>query len=272
MTKILIIESNTPELLAQGKSAASYFLKSFQAVEPALTITVACPYAGPLAADIYEDVDGVVYTGSGVEWATDAPDAAPLRSEMERTFQQNRPVWGSCNGLQLAAVVLGGTVGGSPNGFEVGAARNITCTEHGAEHAMMAGREDGFSVPCTHRDEVQELPEGAVLLAGNSHSSVQAMVYEAGGVDFWGTQYHPEMSMADVAGASGRLMQTQEGARLAADLGIGDTDQTAAQRLGTSTAELRVHRRAQELINWLAHVKARCGDPTADAPPSINSI
>ncbi|WP_127112909.1 type 1 glutamine amidotransferase [Shimia sediminis] len=257
MTQILIIESNSADLLAQGKSASGFFLRTFMALDPSMTIKVACPYAGPLADDIYDGVDGVVYTGSGVDWATNAPEAAPLRAEMERTFQQNRPVWGSCNGLQLAAVVLGGDVGASPNGFEIGPAKNITRSDPGAAHAMMAGRVDGWAVPCVHRDEVQKLPEGATLIAGNPHSPVQAMVYEAGGVDFWGTQYHPEMSMADVAASTGGKGLFRDGQDLTADLAVADTDDAAAARLGTSTSDLTLDTRARELINWLAHVKAR---------------
>ncbi|WP_299348475.1 type 1 glutamine amidotransferase [uncultured Shimia sp.] len=257
MTTILIVESNSSDLLARGKSAASLFVRTFQMLDPSLTLKVACPYAGPLSKDVYDGVDGVVYTGSGVDWATNAPEAAPLRAEMERTFQQNRPVWGSCNGLQLAAVVLGGDVGASPNGFEIGPAKNITRSELGAAHAMMAGRSDGWAVPCVHRDEVQKLPEGATLIAGNPHSPVQAMVYEANGVEFWGTQYHPEMSMADVAASTGGRGVFSGGQDLTADLAIADTDEDAAQRLGTSTSDLALDTRARELINWLNHVKAQ---------------
>ncbi len=266
MITILIVEGNTPELLAAGKSAASFFLKTFQALDPTLTLKVVCPYAGPVDAGVYDDVQGIVHTGSGVDWATNAPEAAPLRAEMERTFAQNRPVWGSCNGLQLAACVLGGDVGASPNGYEIGPARNITRSEAGAAHAMMAGRADGWAVPCVHRDEVQKLPQGATLIAGNSHSPVQAMVYEANGVDFWGTQYHPEMSMADVAASTGGRRLFGSGQDLTADLAIADTDDDAARRIGTSAAALRLTIRARELGNWLGHVRARACEPGPKLP------
>lgn len=121
---------------------------------------------------------------------------------------------------------------------------------------MMAGRNNGFSVPCVHRDEVQKLPEGAVLIASNAHSPVQAMVYEANGVDFWGAQYHPELMMKDVAPSNQDLRLIIDGLDLIADLAIADTDEAAAQRLGTSTAALALETRARELINWLDHVRA----------------
>lgn len=256
MTNILIFEGNTPELLARGKSAASFFLKTFQALDPTLTLKVVCPYAGPVDADVYEDVHGIVHTGSGVDWATDAPEAAPLRAEMERSFQQCRPIWGSCNGAQLAAVVLGGKVGASPNGVEVGPALDLQLTDTGLDHPMMAGRGNGYSVPCIHRDEVQALPEGATLLAGNAHSPVQALVYERAGVRFWGVQYHPEMRLADVAAATGGSGLLRAGRDAHADLALADTDAAAAERLGISVADMALPARARELVNWLALVRA----------------
>ncbi len=257
MTTILIVESNPPELLAQGKSGAATFTRAFLALDATVTVKAFCPYANPLPPGIYEGVDGVVYTGSGVGWATDAPETAPLRAEMERTFTQGRPVWGSCNGLQLAAVVLGGGVGASPNGMEIGLAHNVQPTANGAAHPMMAGRTAGFSVPCVHRDEVQKLPDGAVLIAGNAHSPVQAMAYEANGVDFWGAQYHPEMTTLDVANATnGQDMFAATGS-VVADFAVAAKDEAAAQRLGTSVQEMSNPVRMLELRNWLAHVKAR---------------
>lgn len=250
MTTILIIESNTPDLLAIGKSASVFFLRTFQALDPALTLKVVCPYAGPISPDAYEGVDGIVYTGSAVQWGTDAPEAAPLRAEMERTFTQNRPVWGSCNGMQLAADVLGGGTGDSPNGVEFGLAKAISTTDQGVQHDMMAGRTASFEVPCIHRVEVQKLPKDAVLIAGNAHSPVQAMTVEANGIDFWGTQYHPEMRLSDLAVVA-------NAPDLGADLTIADENEAAAKHLGTSVAAMSLHNRARELVNWLDHVKAR---------------
>lgn len=257
MTTILIIESNSPDMLAVGKSAAGSFVRTFLGLDATLTLRVVCPYAAPVAEDAYEGVDGVVYTGSGVAWATDAPQAAPLKAEMERTFQQGRPVWGSCNGMQLAAVVLGGGVGASPSGVEIGVARDIRPTKQGAKHPMMHGRADGFAVPCVHRDEVQKLPTGAILIASNAHSPVQAMAYQGNGVDFWGTQYHPEITMADLAASTAGNTVFNGAGDLTGDLAIADRDSAAANRLGTSVEGLSLPVRARELANWLEHVKAR---------------
>ncbi len=258
MTSILIIESNTPELLAIGKSASASFLRAFQGLAPELRITVECPYAAPLREDALAGIDGVVFSGSGVAWATDAVEAAPLRAAMEAAFDAGRPVWGSCNGLQLAAVVLGGAVGASPNGMEIGLAKKIAPTDAGKHHPMMAGREDGYCVPCIHRDEVQRLPEGAVLLAGNAHSPVQAMAYQQGGVDFWGAQYHPEMTALDVGTIIGSGAFANEAA-LGADLRIADTEPEVTVRIGGKADSLSPKVRTRELRNWLAHVRVQTG-------------
>ncbi|MDB2458797.1 gamma-glutamyl-gamma-aminobutyrate hydrolase family protein, partial [Planktomarina temperata] len=150
------------------------------------------------------------------------------------------PIWGSCNGMQLAAFMLGGICAASPRGDEEGLAEAITLTDIGREHPMMQGRASQFGVPCVHRDEVQRLPNGAVLLAGNAHSPVQAFAYETADISFWGTQYHPEFSRADVA-------------TWLADRGksLPDSEEQDGQ------GDLALATRTLELQNWLAHVTSR---------------
>ena len=178
MTRILIVEGNSPSLLAQGVApAARPFVRTFGSLAPDLILRHAAPYDRPLTrADL--DADGVVFTGSGDSWSADAPQAAPQRAAMRAAFDAGLPVWGSCNGLHLATVVLGGAVGPSPNGQEAGWARDIRIRQ---PHPMLAQRQDGFAAPCIHRDEVRRAPSGACVLAGNSHSAVQAMACVTGG-------------------------------------------------------------------------------------------
>ena len=61
-----------------------------------------------------------------------------------------------------------------------------------------------FDAVAVHKDEVETLPDGASVLAGNAHSEVQALVFEVpGGSTFWGVQYHPEFDLREI-GAIGR--------------------------------------------------------------------
>lgn len=256
MTTVLILEGNTPDMVAGGRSAGRLYRAALLDLDPGLQIRHAAPYGAALRAQDLDGVDGVVFTGSSVIWSTQAPEAAPQRAAAETVFAAGLPSIGSCNGMQLAAVVLGGAVGASANGFEIGLARNVTLTEPGQSHALLRGRLAPFNVPCIHRDEVQRLPEGAELLAQNAHSPVQAFAYETGGVDFWGMQYHPELR----PGAMVRSVRSglfASGAALADDLGRAEKDEAAAARLGSSVAELAPEVRMIELRNWLGHLKER---------------
>ncbi|MEL7099793.1 MAG: type 1 glutamine amidotransferase [Pseudomonadota bacterium] len=250
---ILIVEGNSPERVAAGKTGADAFLRTFKALGVTDEMRVVQPDTTPLNVSDFEGARGAVFTGAGNDWATDAPEAAAQRAAMEEALEAGIPIWGSCNGLNLAACVLGGTVGACAAGMEVGLAQDLALTDAGAAHPMMAGRQPGFAVPCIHRDGVMNLPAGAEVLAGNAHHPVQAMVYEANGARVWGTQYHPELSLADIAvyvQDRGGLFEAY--GHQAADMEAAETDDAAASRLSTTRAAQAVSTRALELRNWLA--------------------
>ncbi|MEM6479810.1 MAG: type 1 glutamine amidotransferase [Pseudomonadota bacterium] len=239
MTKILIVDSNTVDANALNHAigyadVSEIFASALRGLNPALEITITHPYSG-VAADP-APFDGVVFTGSAVDWNTDDARAAPLAQAMRAAFAARRPTFGSCNGMQLAASVLGGSTGESRNGREDGLARAIARSAAGRAHPMLAARDNTFSAPCIHRDEVIRLPDGAVLLAGNAHSRVQAFAYAQDGIDFWGVQYHPEFSLAFIA----EVLRAR-----------GASPEDAAAQ--TSPA-LDDHARLSELRAWLAHI------------------
>ncbi|WP_071674535.1 type 1 glutamine amidotransferase [Nioella nitratireducens] len=250
MATILIVESNPFE----GPRSAGFFTESIEIVDPTLQTRVIAPYDGPVDDAMLSDVDGAIFTGSAVEWGVDAPQAAPLRAVMERIFAARIPSYGSCNGMQMAAFVLGGASGPSGNGQEAGLAQAVALTDAGTRHPFLAGRRSGFAAPCIHLHEVTRLPEGAVLLAGNSHSPVQAFAYEQAGVRFWGVQYHPEMSPACLAGILAE--QGGHGAATLADLRHAETDAEAARRLGAAPEDVTPEGRLTEIRNWLASLSA----------------
>ena len=75
---------------------------------------------------------------------------------MSHAFKNSVPVWGSCNGLHLAGVVLGGSVGASSNGIEAGVSKEIRKTVAGKKHAMLTGRRHLCSA--VYIDEIKRLP------------------------------------------------------------------------------------------------------------------
>lgn len=254
MPNILIIDSNPAAANAafvehQNATIGENYANALNACRDDLTITIVAPYDGEVLPTL-DSFDGVVFTGSAVEWNTDDARAAPLAEVMRSVFAQGVPTLGSCNGMQLAASVLGGTSDASPNGREDGLAKGVRLTDEGRDHPMMQGRVDGFAAPCVHRDEVQKLPQGAVLLAGNDHSGVQAFAYEKEGVKFWGVQYHPEIDPKNLGSSMARMGWMPEDA--ARDLAISADDAVAADRLGIRADDMKPEVRMTELRNWLA--------------------
>ena len=259
MKNILILEGNTANLVAEavnrvGTSPAGMYEKALISQDANVVCDVLAPYDSTLHDEHLENINGVVLTGSGVPWSVDAPQAGPLRDAVSKVFKNGIPILASCNGMQLGAVILGGGVGASPNGMEVGMARDINITKYGERHPLLKDRVTGYAVPCAHRDEVQSLPDKAQHLAGNQHSPIQAFSYEEGGIDFWGVQYHPEFTaawVADLMRAPGTIWQNSQTADL---LDIADSNTTAAKQLGVRAQDLSPHTRMTEVRNWLDHL------------------
>lgn len=255
MTLMLICEGNSPDLVARGHSWGAPFVRTFAALNAEIDCRMVHPYTEPIPAALLEEADGIVFTGAGVQWSVDAAEAAPQRASFEQALEAGKPIWGSCNGMQLAAVMLGGSVRCSPNGLESGFAHDLERVAQ--EHPMVSGRKSGDGVLCIHRDEVGHLPDGAELVVSNSHSPVQGFAYERGGVRFWGTQYHPELTPSALAGylRGGGIFQGFE--HLTEDLDAISADPESANRLGGRPEFLLQERRAAELIAWVALVERR---------------
>jgi GMP synthase (glutamine-hydrolysing) len=179
-------------------------------------------------------------------------------------FAAGVPVWGSCWGLQLAVVALGGSVRRNPRGREF--ARAITITEAGRAHSLLASRP--FDALCSHLDEIETLPPDSQVLAANEVSAIQAIVVQTPRRgSFHGTQYHPEHTLA----VSAALMQmraaelVEEGfateptkiVAIAADYRALDAEPARRDliwRYGIASEIMDPVRRTTEIGNWLRAV------------------
>jgi GMP synthase (glutamine-hydrolysing) len=151
------------------------------------------------AGSALEAYSGFVWTGSDLT-IYDHGDRRVTRqiALAQAIFKAGVPMFGSCWGVQMAAVAAGGEVAKNPKGREWGIARDITLTPDGRRSPLMDGKPDRFDGFIMHLDEVTRLPPGATLLAVNDHTRVQALeVRHAGGV-FWATQYHPEYNFREM--------------------------------------------------------------------------
>lgn len=205
--KILIADGNTKALNDTSRSfgcdlGADRYSYEIRRMFPNVTTEVVFP----ADADSYlpsgvalTDFDGVVMGGSALHAFDQAPEVTRQVDLIRQSLDAGLRILGSCWGLQVAAAATGGAVGKSPIGREVGIARKISLTTAGKGHDLYADKPGVFDSPCIHYDEVTHLPSGAVVLAANAHSAVQAAVIRQGDGVFWGVQYHPEFDLAHLA-------------------------------------------------------------------------
>jgi len=210
------------------------------------------------------DFHGIAWTGSPLS-AYDTSASVTGQIELARAvFQSGVPCFGSCWGLQVMAVALGGKVHLNPNGYEIGIARQIRLNDAGRDHPMYAGKAGVFDAVCVHQDEVCELPAGARVLAGNEISAVQAAVVEDDGRSFWGVQYHPEFGLAQISALlrrrAARLIkdgfarseadvESLAAAFMALDRDRDRRDLAWRHGIGQDVLDDQIHRR--EFANWL---------------------
>ena len=207
MTKHLaIIEGNHEQLVtyqADGDifGAAEGFAACLAKLDSTLSFTIYRPhFAGfTFSDDMFDHVDGVIFTGSAVNWSADDRQAKPARDVMAHALKCQKPIFGSCYGMQLAVTVLGGQNRAHRTATEFAIARDIKINEAGLNHPLYKDKPSRFDAKCMHRDEVAQLPSGAICLSGNEHSRYQSMVYETESETLWAVQYHPELTFSEIA-------------------------------------------------------------------------
>lgn len=146
--------------------------------------------------------DAYVWTGSNLTIYDDDPRVRRQIELAQAIYEVGRPSYGSCWGVQMAAVAAGGEVRKNPNGREWAFARNIELTEEGKRSKLYVGKPHRFDGFIMHLDEVTRVPPGGKVLATNAHTRVQALEVRHGRGVFWATQYHPEYNLYEM----GRLL------------------------------------------------------------------
>jgi GMP synthase (glutamine-hydrolysing) len=162
------------------------------------------------------DYDGVAITGSALNVYDGGAHITRQVELVRAVLESGVPCFGSCWGMQLAVTALGGTVRPNPLGREFGFARRIALTEAGRAHPLYRGKPAVFEAVTVHKDDVGSLPEGAVVLA-SSDMGLQAVELRLGAGRFWGVQYHPEYSYAEIAATALRYGEVLVREQLFAD-------------------------------------------------------
>jgi GMP synthase (glutamine-hydrolysing) len=150
---------------------------------------------------------------------------------------ETTPVLGVCFGHQLLADALGGRVERHPAGPEAGTTE-VVVTQEGREDPLFAGLPARLPVQQSHEDHVPAAPPGAVVLAANAHSPVQAFAH---GPRIRAIQFHPEFDAA-------RMRAFVEA----------DRDWLERARPGAAGAALASVRESPDAARVLANWRARC--------------
>lgn len=207
--RLLIVEGNTRaarerSLASGGTVASESYAALLRSLAPEGTITDIC-YPADAGANLpdsggLEGYDGVAITGSALNIYDGGPSIDPQIELVRALFKTGTPCFGSCWGLQLATVASGGAVGKHPEGREIGIGRRIEILTPGHGHGLYLGKPRLFDAITVHLDQVETLAPGTTVLATNAWSEVQAAEIDTpGSGNFWGVQYHPEYTFAEIA-------------------------------------------------------------------------
>jgi GMP synthase (glutamine-hydrolysing) len=270
MIRLLVAEGNSARSRARiaetaGATPGQAYAAVLRALAPETRVDICAPGDGDAATpEPLDSYHGVVFTGSALNIYEREPESLRQIAFMRELFGRGLPVFGSCWGLQVAAVAAGGEVGPNARGREVAFARKIMLTEAGRGHALHQGRPAAFDAPAIHGDEVTRLPPGAIVTAYNDVSAVQAAEIRSGAGVFWGVQYHPEFDFHDLSAMIARYGQrlVDEGffhdlaelRRYGADLQALHEDATRrdiAWRFGLGDDLLDAGKRRREIANWI---------------------
>lgn len=272
--RFLVVEGNTRGARQAHKD--SYGLmpsESYAAVLQDIAADAVCDLAFPAdegtnlpdAAGL-ESYDGIVLTGSHLNIYDRTPEILRQIDLMRAIYASGTPSFGSCWGLQVAAVAADGDVRQNPLGREIGFARRLTPTEAGRVHPMLEGRPGSYDAPAIHLDMVTVTPGDCTILSTNAVSAVQAAEIRRDGGVFWGVQYHPEFSLGELAVILGRrtgilldegfCRTPEEAVAYTVDLKrLHDSpdDFALAWRHGVDAEVLDPVRRTREIRNFVEH-------------------
>ncbi|MBI4785474.1 MAG: type 1 glutamine amidotransferase [Chloroflexi bacterium] len=208
--------------------------------------------------------DAYIWTGSNLTIYHDQPSVTRQIEFSRAVYGAGKPQYGSCWGVQMAAVAAGGEVQKNPKGREWAFARDIHLTDAGKQHPLYRGKPHQFNGFIMHLDIVTRVPEGGTLLAINEHSPVQALAVQCGKGAFWATQYHPEYNLYEMARlliarkepltTEGFFVKQEDVEKLAADMiELYKKPETKGLReqlkIGDDILDAQI--RQQELRNWV---------------------
>ena len=183
---ILNADQVKPEFVKEFGEYPDMFAEIFRAIDPDISLITYELVNGEYPADV-DEVDGYVITGSKLSVYDDVPWVHELKSFVKQLHEKKKKVIGICFGHQMVAEALGGAVEQAELGWCVGGHSNQLNKD--AESYGLHGQ--AVLLRSNHKDQVTELPEGAIVLAGNNSCPISSIGIGDHILTFQG---HPEFS------------------------------------------------------------------------------
>ena len=193
MTKpILIIKAGEtlPHLYRRRGDFEDWIMAPLETTR--IGFSVVSPYKENLPSDP-TDFAGVIITGSHAMVTDREAWSEHTAAWVPRVIEAGVPLLGICYGHQLLANALGGVVGSSPIGIELGTV-NVKLNGDAAKDPLFKYTPTAFKAHASHSQSVIQLPPDAVLLASSKNEPNHAFSI---GPHAWGLQFHPEFD-ADI--------------------------------------------------------------------------
>jgi GMP synthase (glutamine-hydrolysing) len=152
-----------------------------------------------------DDYSGIIVGGSPFDVGRPEAQKSPIQRQIEAGFLRlfdaiaavDFPFLGCCSGNGLLGKYCGATISG--RFAEPVGGVDITLTADGKQDPLMHGLPDSFRVLLGHKEAVDALPPGCVLLATGARCPVQMFRLQN---NIYATQFHPE---ADAEGFKVRI-------------------------------------------------------------------
>ena len=152
---------------------------------------------GPPPVPTLQAAGAVLIGGSGdYSVVRGGPWLSAALDTMRQLVNLGLPTFASCWGFQAMSAALGGTVQHLPTRGHVGTF-NFQTTTAATEDPLFNMLGPTFAAQCGHEDVVTAAPELATVLVESEAGD--CLAWRLDGLPMWGTQFHPELSVDDLA-------------------------------------------------------------------------
>ena len=136
-----------------------------------------------------DNYDAYIWTGGGGNiYENNSHNFSQLKL-CENIIGKDKPIWGSCWGLQVIVTVLGGVIKKCQKP-EFGYSKDIKIISSTLNDSIYRGKSNIFDAPAHHYDIVEKLPNEFEIISENE-ICIQSIYSSSKNI--FCTQYHPEL-------------------------------------------------------------------------------